>query len=190
MVCVFHQSFPFLMLDLCKDQTLFCVLQDGSALLSFVWMRAAGFCLNEKTLCACKGIFPFHGAWHSLTDTWDKLIEEKKLRCLRVTQFTSEFLWLRASSKIVVFHRNRKSRPKEMFHRAALWTCPQTLYQAPGALHSRWNTGNFLESVHFHPEPPEIKINAQQMLPAGRIGWHLFQLYSFKIWWCNCSAAR
>lgn len=77
MVCVFHQSFPFLMLDLCKDQTLFCVLQDGSALLSFVWMRTAGFCLNEKTLCACKGIFPFHGAWHSLTDTWDKLIEEK-----------------------------------------------------------------------------------------------------------------
>lgn len=46
MVCVFHQqSVLFLMLDLCKDQTLFCALQDGSALqkpnalLGFVWMR-------------------------------------------------------------------------------------------------------------------------------------------------------
>lgn len=45
-VCVFHQqSFPFLILDLCKDQALFCALQDGAALLKsntllgFVWMR-------------------------------------------------------------------------------------------------------------------------------------------------------
>lgn len=110
--------------------------------------HTAGFCLNEKTLSACKGIFPLHGAWHSLTDTWDKITQGKKLRCLAVTQFISQFLELRASWKIVGFHRNRKSRPKEMSQAAALWT----LQQAPGALHSTWNTGNVLESLHFHPE--------------------------------------
>lgn len=46
MVCASHQQpFPFLKLDLCKDQTLSCALQDESALLKpntllgFVWLR-------------------------------------------------------------------------------------------------------------------------------------------------------
>lgn len=148
--------------------------------------RTAGFCLNEKTFSACKEIFPLHGAWHSLTDMWDKLTQEKSWDDWELPSSSTSFYNWKHLPKIVALHRNRKSRPKEMFQHAALWT----LYQEPGALHSRWNTGNFLESAHFHPKPPEIKINVQQMLPAGTIGWHLFQLDSFKIWWCNCSAAR
>lgn len=74
---------------------------------------------------------------------------------------------------------------------SAPWTC--CLKSSPGtkgvALHFRWNTGNFLELVHFQPELQKLGSVPDRLLPAGWIEWHFFQLYPFKRWWCSCAAS-
>ena len=156
-VCVFNaQTSSFLTLHLCKDQTfLFHVLQHGSAV--HCWVPSEW---ENNSLCL-QGDFPItrgtalldrHVGYTRTGKSWG-FSEQAVYQLVCIIEGIFK-IWLRKA--------DQRKQSTSLEGPAALRTCRQNSFPAIGsvALHLASIAGRSLELVHFHPEPPEIKINA------------------------------